>query len=373
MDTQSSLPPGDQPDIVRPASGSAGPVMATPVGYQYPPQTIVIHQGGRWSRLFTWIGWTGFLLCVILLFGLFGSLNDYFDTTDGIEERFHSGTKFAGDKIAIISVSGVIMEGDGFARNQIERIRNDESVKAVVVRVDTPGGTVTGSDYIFHHLKKLREEKDIPLIVSMGSIATSGGYYVAMAVGDQPQSIYAEPTTTTGSIGVIIPHYDLSGLLEKLDIRDDSIATHPRKQMLSMTRPIPDDHREILEQYINESFKRFKSVVKEGRPEFRKDESKLDELATGEIFTATQALENGLVDELGFIEDAVARAAELAGLDPEDVRVVEFEEPVTLNDLIGFAKAPSGQMDLKTLLENAAPRAYYLSTSLPPLVTTYGK
>ncbi len=125
------------------------------------------------------------------------------------------------------------MEGDGFVKRQIDRVRKDAQVKAVVVRIDSPGGTVTGSDYIYHHLKKLREDRSLPLVVSMGSIAASGGYYIAMAVGDQEKSIFAEPTTTTGSIGVIVPHYDLSGLMARYDVRDDSISSHPRKQILS--------------------------------------------------------------------------------------------------------------------------------------------
>ena len=104
--------------------------------------------------------------------------------------------------MAIITVSGVIVDGDGYVKKQIERVRQDEDVKAIVLRVNTPGGTVTGSDYILHHLNRLRAERKLPLVVSMGSVAASGGYYVSMAVGDQPQSIYAEPTTTTGSIGV---------------------------------------------------------------------------------------------------------------------------------------------------------------------------
>ena len=110
---------------------------------------------------------------------------DYFDVTQGIRERFHSGAEGGRDKVAVISVRGIILEGDGFVKRQIDRVRQDERVKAVVVRVDSPGGTVTGSDYIYHHLKKLREERNIPLVVSMGSIAASGGYYISMAVGDQ--------------------------------------------------------------------------------------------------------------------------------------------------------------------------------------------
>src|SRR5688500_19769660 len=107
------------------------------------------------------------------------------------------------------------MEGDGFVKRQIDRIREDENVKAIVVRVDSPGGTVTGSDYIYHHLKKLRKEKNVPIVVSMGGMAASGGYYVSMAVGDEKDTIFAEPTCETGSIGVILPHYDLSGLMAR--------------------------------------------------------------------------------------------------------------------------------------------------------------
>ena len=161
---------------------------------------------------------------------------------------------------------GVIMDGDGFVKQQIDRVRQDDMCKAVVVRVDSPGGTVTGSDYIYHHLKRLREERQIPLVVSMGSVAASGGYYVSMAVGDQERSIFAEPTTTTGSIGVIMPHYDISGLLKQFQIEDDSIASHPRKQLLSMTRPMSDEDREIIQDYIDDSFSRFKEIVKSGRP-----------------------------------------------------------------------------------------------------------
>ena len=206
------------------------------------------------------------MLCGILLIGQFFALHDYFDTSGGITERFHSGAKFGGKKVAILAVQGVIVESDGFVKRQIDRIRADQDVRAIVLRVDSPGGAVTASDYLYHHLKKLRQERKIPLVVSMGGMATSGGYYVAMAVGDQKDSIFAEPTTTTGSIGVIIPHFDLSGLLARFDIKDDSIATHPRKEMLSMTKPITDEQRRLLQTHIDDSFQRFKEVVRDGRP-----------------------------------------------------------------------------------------------------------
>ena len=139
---------------------------------------------------------------------------------------------------------------------------------------------------------------------------------------------------TTGSIGVIVPHYDISGLLERLDIKDDSIVSHPRKRLLSMTKPLTADDRQVLQIYMEEAFDRFKQIVKNGRPAFRDNEQALDELATGEIFSATQAQQNGLVDEIGFVEDAIDRAAELAGLDPQAVRVVSYKTPLSLLDVL---------------------------------------
>ena len=177
-------------------------------------------------------------MAVTAILAMTAKYQEYFDSTGGIQEKFHSGSTSARSKVAIIDVSGVIGMSDDFVKKQIDRVREDENVKAVVVRVDSPGGTITGSDYILHHLTELKRDRELPLVVSMGSIAASGGYYVSMAVGDTPNTIYAEPTTTTGSIGVIIPHYDVSGLLARYDVKDDSIVTHPRNQLLIMTLPI---------------------------------------------------------------------------------------------------------------------------------------
>jgi len=345
-----------------------------------PAPTIIVQTGGssRLQRLMTFVGWTGFILCAFSLMSYFGAETDYFDTSEGITEQFHSRSQVAQDKIAIIAVSGVIMEGDGFVKRQIDRIRADDAVKAVVLRIDTPGGTVTGSDYIFHHLVKLREEKKIPLVVSMGSMATSGGYYIAMAVGDQDKTIFAEPTTTTGSIGVIIPHYDFSGFLERWNIKDDSIASHERKQMLSMTRELAPEHRLLIQEYIDESFLRFKQIVKQGRPVFRDgteditDKATGTDLATGEMFSAQKAKKYQLVDEIGFLDEALDRAATLANLEPASVRIVQYQKPVSLLNITGLAQQQANGNRLQTLLELSAPRAYYLTTSLPALITANG-
>jgi protease-4 len=337
-----------------------------------PGQTIIVYTQSTLSRLFGWLGWAGFVVCAILLLSTWAIFSDYFDTTGGITEKFVQGQEFGSDKVALISIEGVIYDGDGFVKQQIDRIRDDESVKAVVVRVDSPGGTVTGSDYILHHLKKLRDERKLPIVVSMGGMATSGGYYVSMAASDEKNVIFAEPTCETGSIGVILPHYDLSELLEWAKIKDDSIKSHERKQMLSPTKKMSDEERAIAQAQIDSMFERFKSIIKEGRPIFEKDPSALDQLATGEIFTADQALKHGLIDKIGFVEEAIDRAIELAGLDAGETRVVKFERPSTLLDGLGFpmAQSQAASFDLPKLLDLSAPRAWYLSTSLPTIATS---
>lgn len=362
----------DRPQNVTPAYIAAGHYSPSPAA-----QPIIVQQvgnrGGAMFTAFAMLGWIAFGLCAMFLVVQLLTLSDYFDTSGGITEKYESGAVFADNKVAIISITGVIMDGEGYAKSQIDRVRDDASVKAVVVRVDSPGGTVTGSDYIFHHLNKLRQERGIPLIVSMGSMAASGGYYVSMAVGDQEKSIYAEPTTTTGSIGVIIPHYDVSGLMARYDVKDDSIASHPRKQMLAMTRPISEEHRELLQAYVDESFDRFKEIVKQGRPAFRKDDSALITLATGEIFTAAKAKEAGLVDEIGFLEAAIDRAMELAHLETSNTSVVRYLKPASLFDFSGLMMSKSQQPDLSALLELTSPRAYYLASSMPPLLASYSR
>lgn len=331
-----------------------------------------------WRRYVTALGWIGFLVCGLMLLSHRAAHRDYLDRTEGIRERFHSGAESGVDKVAVIAVRGVILEGDGSVKRQIDRVRADRAVKAIVLRVDSPGGTVTASDYLLHHLQRLRKERDLPLVVSMGSIATSGGYYLSMAVGDQQGAIFAEPTTTTGSIGVLVPHYDVSGLLSRFDIVDDSIASHPRKLLLSMTRPMSPDDRQVIEQYVGEAFERFKAIVKSGRPALRqanpdqalRDPQSERDLATGEIFTAVQAQQYGLIDEIGFVEDAIERAMELAGLDAKRVRVVEYQAPLSLSSLMGVAETVAPQGELTALLEMNTPRAYYLTTTLPALISS---
>ena len=323
----------------------------------------------------------GILLVVMLLVALGGSILanvalvgflglSSLDPEDRVRERFFSHNERGGSKIAVISVEGAILDGDGFVKRQINRAGKDDDIKAVVLRVDSPGGTITGSDFLYHHLCQLRKESEIPIVVSMGGIAASGGYYVSMAVGDAPDSIFAEPTTWTGSIGVVIPHYDLSGLLAKWGVEEDSVASHRLKTMGSFAKPMTEEERQIFDGLVAAGFDRFKNVIKQGRPKFKEDPAELDKLATGQVYTAQQALEAGLVDKIGFVEDAIERAIELASLDPDDVRVVRYKREPNLGDILMGARFGGRRSELAALLDMTAPRGYYLCTWLPALASS---
>ncbi|HUT09934.1 MAG TPA: signal peptide peptidase SppA [Thermoguttaceae bacterium] len=351
------------------------PVPAAP-SPMYPVAAIApaTRPGRRWLLVLLLLGLFGSLMLNFLLFGLVGLTSlGRLDADRKVQEKYHSLASDAKNKIAIISIEGTILSGEGFVKRQIDRAMDDDDVKAVVLRVDSPGGSVTASDYLYHHLGELRKKK--PIVVSMGGLAASGGYYVSMAVGDTPDSIFAEPTTWTGSIGVIIPHYDLSGLLENWNIKEDSIASGPLKQMGSFTKSKTEEERQreraILGQLVDDSFVRFKQIIADGRPKL-KDKLKenpqaIDDLATGQIYNAQQALDSGLIDEIAFVERAIARAVELAGLDADNVQVVEYKRELGLMGALLGSKAQSQSLDLAAMLDMAAPRAYYLCTWLPPL------
>jgi protease-4 len=339
-----------------------------------PPQQIIIQQPARRFGFLKWLLGALAIVAVFILLSAYSEYQSYYTPRNKPKEKYHSLDKYAAKKLAIIDISGPIMESeDGFVKRQIDLVRKDQDVIAVVARIDSPGGTVTGSDYIYHHLRDLVEERKLPLVVSMGGVCASGGYYAAMAVGDQPDSIFAEPTTWTGSIGVIIPHFDLSGSLSALQIEDDSIVSAPLKDMGTPTKPMTEEERKVLQQLVDESFSGFKQVVQSGRPRFKEDTAALDAVATGQIFTANQALERGLVDKIGFLEEAIARALELAKLDAKQVRAVHYEEsPTLLGEFMG-ANAPipaRGSVDISTVVDLLTPRAYYLWSWLPAAMTS---
>jgi protease-4 len=354
----STAPPSD--------SDATGPLRSpTPA-----PAQVIVQQPpsafGRYGRYLI----IALVICIVTILGQAASYRSYFSPPGGPQEKYHSLSETAEKKIAIVSIEGTIFDADGFIKQQIDRVRKDDDVVAVVLRIDSPGGTVTASDYLYHHLRKLADDRQLPMVVSMGGLCASGGYYLAMAAGGANEDvIFAEPATWTGSIGVLIPHYDFSGLLANWNVRDDSIASHKDKLMGSFTRELTDEERaeerKLLQDLVDRSFERFKKVVTDGRPKLKEDEAALTRATTGQIFTSEQALELGLVDQFGFIDEAVTRAAVLAHRDPQSVRCVKYEEPASsLSMLLGANNplVPASQVDLRSLFDLAAPRAYYLCT-----------
>src|SRR3954467_7349128 len=339
------------------------PVTVTTSAQSPPPQIIVQQRSTMFGRFGKWLV-AALVIAVLFIISLYNSYHSYFSPSDMPQEKYHSLARLATKKIAIIDISGTIMEGeDSFAAKQIQRVRDDSDVVGLVLRISSPGGTVTGSDYIYHKLRTLAEQRKLPIVVSMGSVCASGGYYIAMAVGSQPKSIFAEPSTWTGSIGVIIPHFDVSGGLGKLGISEDSIASAPLKKMGTPTRKMTDAERKILQTLVDDSFKDFKAIVVSGRPKFKDNAAGLDAVATGQIFTAKQALAQGLVDRIGFVDAAIARATELAGENADSVRCVKYEKrPTIFGSILGSqTQVPARSMaELSAMLDLATPRAYYL-------------
>jgi len=341
-----------------------------------PTTQVIVQQStafGRYGKLLL----AALVIAVITIIAQRASYHSYFSPPNAPEEKYHSLSEAAEDKIAIIKIEGTILDADGFVKKQIDRVREDPKVKAVVLRIDSPGGTVTASDYLYHHLRDLAEERDLPMVVSMGSICASGGYYLAMAAGERDDIIFAEPSTWTGSIGVVIPLYDVSDLLASWKVTDDSIVSHKYKLMGSPTRQLSEgeeeEERKLLQELVDESFGRFKDIVLSGRPKLKADAAALETATTGRIFTADQAEELGLIDKKGFLEAAINRAAELAGREPSTLRCVYYEEPPSsLKMLLGVDSgvAPAGKIDLAAILDLTAPRAYYLCTWLPAVLSS---
>lgn len=344
-----------------------------------PTTRVILEQGGVWRRWGTWIAWSIAGISLLVALGSADAAAKYFQRDSRVIERYHSLSRVAPAKVAIVDVSGAIMSGSGFTRAELDHVADDESVKAIVLRVDSPGGTVSGSDELHYRLSTLARDRDLPVVVSMGGIAASGGYYVAMANGGREDVIFAEPATLTGSIGVIIPHFDVSKLLERYDVRDDSVASGPLKEMLSPTKArspeLAERERKVLQELVDEMFGRFKQIVKQGRPKL--DDAAVAKVATGQIFTAQQAVDAGLVDRIGFLEDAVKRAVELAGLSDDTARVVRYSRPRgLLQDVLGGdftagTQALAARGPLEALAEWTAPRAWYLCSWWPAVVASH--
>lgn len=229
----------------------------------------------------------------------------------------------AGDKIAVVRLSGAIQESSGLGltgtgaitprlvRDQLRRIRQDSTVKAVVLRVDSPGGSVGASQEIAEMVRTF----DKPIVVSMGDMAASGGYYISAYA----QRIVANRGTLTGSIGVIWTFVDIDGLLDKLGVKLDTVTSGEHKDMFLTGRLTPE-RRAFVQKVSDTMYNQFIETVAQGRG---LEVARVRKLATGELFSGEQALELGLVDELGGLDTAIEAAAKLANL--QQYQVTEYQ------------------------------------------------
>jgi len=252
-----------------------------------------------------------------------------------------------GDRVAIIKITGVIVNPLPTVR-RIEKLRKDRSVKALVIRVDSPGGSVGASQEIYRAIERFKAEGK-PVVVSMGNIAASGGYYVS-APADY---IFANPGTITGSIGVIVQHIAYKELMEKIGIKATSIKTGKFKDTLTPFRELTPEEKEYLQRTINEAYEQFLKAILKYRGK-KISEEKLREIADGRVLTGERAKELGLVDEIGGLEDAVEKAKELAGV-PKAREFFVPEEKTLLQRVLG------GEIEELKILNSYSPLFYLMS------------
>jgi protease IV len=229
------------------------------------------------------------------------------------------------DRVALIRVEGVILDAHSTVA-ELKRFGENPSIKAIVLRIDSPGGGVVPSQEIYDAVQRVRNKNNKAVIASMGTVAASGGYYIAAAT----DRIIANPGTLTGSIGVIMETANVEGLLKKIGVEGIVIKSGKFKDVGSPLRKMTEEEQALLQSVMDDVHKQFIDAVAEGRA---LEVSTVQALADGRIFTGRQAKEAKLVDELGNLDDAIQLAAELAGIEGEP-KVVEPRRRFSLRDLI---------------------------------------
>jgi protease-4 len=267
------------------------------------------------------------------------------------EEIVHKGPRSS--KIAVINLQGVIDDRQASeVHAQLKRARDDRSVKGMILRINSPGGTVSGSDRIYH---EIRDMTDKPVVAFMQGVAASGGYYASVAC----DKIVAEPTAITGSIGVIAGYLVMEELLEgKLGIKPVVVKSGKRKDWPSSFREPSEEEIEYLEKkLVNPAYERFVKVISQGRGKVL-SEDEIKRLADGSIYGAEEAKREKLIDVVGYLDEAVNQAKMLAGI--KRAQVIEYRRPFFLADFLGSENSSALKLDKSTLYELGTPKLMYL-------------
>ena len=292
------------------------------------------------------------------------------------KERAFDETVVSGggkDKILLMDISGVLSteEKGGLVpfrkevsivsrvREELKKAAEDKRIKGLIIRINSPGGTVTSSDIIYREISKFKEKKKIPVIACIMELAASGGYYVALAA----DNIIAHPTSVTGSIGVIALKFNAKGLMEKIGIEDETIKAGDKKDFLSPLRPMTKEEREILQNMLDDFHERFMDIVEESRKELAMDQIRV--LADGRVYSAEQAFEVKLIDGIGYLDDAIELVKKRAGIDK--ARVIIYHRPYSYKNNIysrmtgsDFKNINLVNLDLGNLLDDMGLRFMYL-------------
>jgi protease IV len=334
------------------------PQMVTPPVGPWGPCSPEPRRRSRWTVLLGILFLASVSINILLLLSV-ALLGGGADMEDSWQEKtLERGP--SSDKIAVIRITGVIDDEMAQAvHGQLQKAAQDASVKAVIIRINSPGGGLTASDMIHHDIKTILGQ-DKTVIASMDSVAASGGFYVACATGH----IVAQETTITGSIGVIAEFFFINGLLkDKLGINTLTLKCGDQKDVPNLfAAGITEDQQKYLQtSLLDPGFARFKDVVAEGR---KMKPADVDSVATGRIFMARDALAKGLIDEVGYFDRAILVAKSMAKL--KEARVVEYQRQFRLTDLLGVQSQANERsvfnMTPERLAELGSPRVMYLWT-----------
>ncbi|MGH7332872.1 MAG: signal peptide peptidase SppA [Candidatus Rokuibacteriota bacterium] len=315
----------------------------------------------------------GFSLVAILLVLAVGCSVVSIDLTPRIQPLEEQTVHGRGEnKILLMDFSGLITDEVGSGsltlgtptprvpllvrvREELEKASRDPKVRALVIKINSPGGTVTASDILFHELDTFRQRNRTPVVAVMMDVAASGGYYLALAA----DTIVAHPTTVTGSIGVILLTINADGLLQKIGVTTTAIKSGPLKDMGSPLRSLTAEERAIFQSVIDDLHGQFVAKLAERR-RIPLDTAKT--LADGRVYTAQQALAEKLVDRIGYIPDALAVARQAAGL--EEARIIVYQRPREYRATYFAGARGEGDLDISlgqvTKLVVAGPRFLYL-------------
>ena len=276
------------------------------------------------------------------IFGFSLLLNLYMLLAGGILARGDSSSTEvlrAGEDsqlIAVVPLSGIIMDSEFERFNRLLNAAEKDGIKALIVEIDSPGGAVTASDMIYNRIVQFRKNHPgVPVTATMGSMATSGGYYAACGA----DYIIAQRTTMTGNIGVLLPRYNISDLAKRIGVQETTIESTgaPFKNAGSMFEPETPEDTAYFRGIIDDAFAQFKSVVRDGRA--GKLKKPLDEIANGKVYMAQQAMDLGLIDQIGYLNDAIDQIAGSASLSKP--MAVRYSETTSLTQMFLGAQSQS--------------------------------